>query len=671
MQSTEKYNSTLKFDFLFIGLGAANCLLILRLHENGLLNGKTIAIIEPDGKTTNDRTFCFWATEQELFKLKLNTLVSYSWSNIEISGIAKQPINPLHYFHVKGIDLYHAAKSCLLNCQVTNFATFFTGIPDVKAEQFELKLENETLRAKYVFDSRPPVFLKPKNNQTHLYQSFFGWKIKTDKKTFDTSTMVMMDFNVPQNNFTQFVYTLPFTEDTALIELTRFGTQKLLKSEAELILDEYSKALGVSFEIIETEQGVIPMSSANMEKDHYGSHWVNMGVKADMLKCTTGYAFHAMAEDAIVQMEAIKNNQLQKRIIRKKRFGFYDRLLLKILTDKPEYGKIIFETLFKKVALTNVLSFLREKTSMAEEVLIFSKLQKRLFIKAAVKDVFQRCLRLPLLFYPFLFTILAVLLSVLNFEYIAGSILVAGFLTVGLAHGALDHLTSRKVKNHKQLFYFMLNYVLKGVLLGFIWYLFPDVALLIFMAYSMWHFGQADFKEWNLIQGLSSFFWGFTVLMTILSFHFVELSDILKQIPNLQIAIVLEKISEGQILLIQILTLGLGLLLSVLNKSKYMLLTLIYLLLSSMLPLLISFGIYFVGQHSMHGWRHLSTGLNERSSTLWKKSLPFSIGGAMIILYALFFAGQQAAGLFFIVLSCLSIPHVLKMHQFYAIFHRS
>ena len=53
-------NPALPFDFIFIGLGAANCLLLLRLHDNGLLTGKTIAIIEPDSKTANDRTQGFF-----------------------------------------------------------------------------------------------------------------------------------------------------------------------------------------------------------------------------------------------------------------------------------------------------------------------------------------------------------------------------------------------------------------------------------------------------------------------------------------------------------------------------------------------------------------------------------------------------------------------------------
>lgn len=661
-------NTTPKpFDLMFVGLGAANCLLILQLYDSDLLIDKTIAIIEPESKSTNDRTFCFWATEEELLKLNIKKLVSYSWDFVEIMGIAKQQIKPLHYFHVKGIDLYEAAKNILRENDVSFFKSFLKENPIIESNYHEIRLENETLYANKIFDSRQPSFLKPQKNQCNLYQSFYGWIIKTSFKTFDKSTIVMMDFNVPQNNFTQFIYLLPFDEDSALIEITRFGEEKILEEDARLILNDYLNKLNISFDILEHEQGVIPMNSAKIKIDNLGNNWVNMGARADLLKCSTGYAFHAMAEDALIQMEAIRNNQLPKRKLRKQRFIFYDRLLLKILKDEPKYGKIIFETLFNNVPITKVLSFLREKTSISEEIFIFSKLPKRLFIKTALKDLMQQVAIFPILIMPFLFTIVTLILSHHNYEPISWVILATGFLSVGLSHGALDHLISKKITNKKQLLLFVVSYLLKSALLGLVWLFLPDIALIIFIAYSAWHFGQADFKEWNLKQGGQSFLWGLIVLMTILFFHFEELNWIVKQIPNLLCVTILKEMSESQITSIKILIITCGIFLSAFNKSKFIIYTLTYLLLSSFLPLLLSFGIYFVGQHSFHGWRHLSIGLNESSSKLFLKSLPFSIGGALIILFFMLFSHTNQIGIFFVILSCLSIPHVLYMHRFYSL----
>ena len=155
--------------------------------------------------------------------------------------------------------------------------------------------------------------------------------------------------------------------------------------------------------------------------------------------------------------------------------------------------------------------------------------------------------------------------------------------------------------------------------------------------------------------------------MMTLFFHRDEFISILQQIPNLSY-LDLNKMPDTLFLWLQIVTISGGLFLALIYKSKHILLTLIYLLLASMLPLLMAFGIYFVGQHSISGWKHLSVGLKKGSSTMWVNSLPFTFGGAFIIFYFLWFAAGNYIGIFFIILSCLSLPHVFSMHNFYRLF---
>ena len=665
MKQTALANTFSAYDFLFIGLGAANSLIILSLHKNGLLDGKTIAIIDPSSKLTDEKTFCFWSTKEELTTLNLEELVSYSWQQIEIPGIAKQNIQPLSYYHVKGTDLTSKTKKILSLNKVTYFRSTLDNIPSINSNSIDVTIGESILRCHKVFDSRPPTFSKLQKNQSLLYQSFYGWKIKTDQPVFDTSSMVLMDFNIPQNDATQFFYVLPFERNFALIELTRFGKEKLTKEEAVTILQDYVQQLGTTFEKLEDEIGVIPMHSGEIEVADLGENWINTGARANLLKCSTGYAFHSMAEDAILQVEALKNNQNPVREARKKRFSFYDRLLLKILSNKPLQGKKVFETLFKKAPVIAVLKFLRERSTPSEEVFIFSKLPKKLFLTAAVKDIYHQASQLPIITVPLVFTTIALLLSFLQVEFVAWGFLALGFLSVGLAHGALDHLTSQKISTTKQLISFVLKYLLKGTLFGLVWWVSSDIALILFILYSAWHFGQADFKEWNLKQGSQSFLWGVILLTVILFFHVEELSDILKQIPNLAAVNLLQEIPPNGLLLIQVLAVSSGLILARLNKSTYLLLTLIYLLMASQLSLLMAFGIYFVLQHSMNGWKHLSVGLGKGSVVMWKNALPFTIGGAGIIFYFLLLEGENYIGLFFILLSCLSLPHVFSMHHFY------
>jgi hypothetical protein len=125
--------------------------------------------------------------------------------------------------------------------------------------------------------------------------------------------------------------------------------------------------------------------------------------------------------------------------------------------------------------------------------------------------------------------------------------------------------------------------------------------------------------------------------------------------------------SETSLAIVQLGIVALSLFNLLLTRSKFMLITLCYLFLSSMLPLLISFGTYFVFQHSLHGWSHLKIKLNTTNKRLWINALPFILAGSGIILFFVFFNKTSFLGTFFILLSCLSLPHVLSMKKFYTL----
>ncbi len=658
-------NSTESVDFLFIGMGAANCLLLLKMHENGLLQNKKLAIIEPNSKMVNDRNFCFWATEAELSRLSLGDLVSAKWQQIKVVEREFQIIAPVNYYHIRGIDLYNKAKEVLKGQEIKYYKELFQGKPQLKSSSFIINLTKNNIEANKVFDSRPPLYATAEKNQSHLLQSFYGWELNTEGYTFDTSTMVMMDFDIPQNNYCQFMYVLPFTENTALFEVTRFGKEKITREEAEKILTEYVGRFNFSYQILEEEKGVIPMSSLKISTTDNGENWIYTGANANMIKPTTGYAFHNMAIDANKHVEAMLNQKAFTREKQPERFKFYDSLLLKILEETPQNGKKIFEHLFNHIPINNVLTFLSEKSSLSKDILIFSKLPIFIFLSVAFKDIYYRFTTLSPSYFALIITIVSLLSSTLGLEEVVWLFLGMGFLSVGLSHGAIDYLTDITIHHRKQLLKFIVSYLLKGAFLGLIWLFLPDLALCVFIVFSAWHFGQADFREWKHKQGPNSFVWGLVVLITILFYHHAETIAVLQHINGLQVHHVLSGLSVNQLFIGKMLISIFSILFAAYQKSKFMLVTVCYLLLSSMLPLIASFGIYFVVQHSFHGWRHLKKELKIDSYNLWLKALPFSMGGALIILAFMLVNNKDYIGMFFIMLSCISMPHVFSMHSFY------
>ncbi|MFM7158155.1 MAG: hypothetical protein ACKO0Y_10120, partial [Bacteroidota bacterium] len=78
---------------------------------------------------------------------------------------------------------------------------------------------------------------------------------------------------------------------------------------------------------------------------------------------------------------------------------------------------------------------------------------------------------------------------------------------------------------------------------------------------------------------------------------------------------------------------------------------------------------YFVFHHSFLGWNHIKNRLQKTNRELWEISAPFSLTAIATIFLFFINTGYtffDFAPLFFVILSCLSFPHVWEMHVFYA-----
>lgn len=72
------------FNYVFIGLGAGNGLMLLSLLKRGLLNNKKVAIIESSAQTKNDKTYCFWSEPDASIVTDLSPIISHHYESIQI-----------------------------------------------------------------------------------------------------------------------------------------------------------------------------------------------------------------------------------------------------------------------------------------------------------------------------------------------------------------------------------------------------------------------------------------------------------------------------------------------------------------------------------------------------------------------------------------------------------
>ena len=106
-------------------------------------------------------------------------------------------------------------------------------------------------------------------------------------------------------------------------------------------------------------------------------------------------------------------------------------------------------------------------------------------------------------------------------------------LTIGISHGALDHLKGQKILrvlkiDNPLLFY--IAYILIGFLIIFLWFLFPTFTLVFFLIVASFHFGKEDteflFKEKKIWYNLIYLTKGLLIIYAPLLWHNKETIDI-------------------------------------------------------------------------------------------------------------------------------------------------
>lgn len=652
------------YTFGLIGLGAANSLLLLHMEKEGLLEDSAGIVFDHSFKAVNDKTYCFWAYPDDDIVQDLGAEIKHSWSRV-VSGNKAEHLKGMRYYMVESIALYDKTRALLE--RHPNIKASNEEVREIEDHNVYIDLHtNEgSYQALKVYDSRPPLINEVIGKT--VWQSFEGWKVTFDKPTFNEETMRLMDFNIPQSGFTQFVYVLPTSKTEALIELTRFGNELLSPELAKDLLRNYLLTFNGNYSINDIERGVLPMSQ-NAEQYHRSPKVISTGARAGKLKATTGYAFKNMYEHG---REIAVNESLNKSTnpwfgLPSRgggRFAFYDFVLLFILKFRPHWGKSIFTRLFKSKPTAEVFTFLDEKSSIRWEIGMFARLNKRKFIWSAVVSAFAFMLSKPQRWVPIVFSLLA--LAINHFAPGYGTNLGIGLLLfflflVGIPHGALDGFSHAR---NLKLPAFIARYLGIMALVVLLWLVSPIAGLVFFLIYSAWHFGETDLIEWQRSNAGLSFLWGTLLLGIVLLSHIEEVNTMMSYM-NVPAWPVESSLAASLVNMMFFL----GFMCAFWFRSAAWALSLIALALGTQLPLVLSFGVYFVLQHSLTGWGHLRTTENWTHSGMFIKALPFTAGAVIMFLVIYQFDRSslwQWSSYFLIFLSALSLPHIYFMSRLY------
>ena len=378
--------NTNHFDYIIIGAGAAGLMLANAMAKDDFFSQKTILLLDRDAKKTNDRTWCFWEKGEGPF----DTIVHKTWNHIFFrdEAISKRfKISPYIYKMIRGIDFYNTYLQTINRSP----NLFFRQETVVQVTDEVNSVSVATAQSRYsakqvfnsIFDYKMVVHQK---KYPVLQQHFLGWFIKTETPVFDVDQATYMDFSIPQEGNTRFMYVLPFSETEALVEYTLFSEKLLAKTDYEQGIENYLKnVLGChNYKITDEEQGSIPMTSYDFA-EHHRPNMRYIGTAGGWAKPSTGYTFMSTAKKIPVLLDYIKTGQPLNDLSFKNKFWFYDLLYLDVLAANNEIGHQIFQSLFQHREPQLIFKFLDEDTSLLEDISCILACPKKLFIKALLK----------------------------------------------------------------------------------------------------------------------------------------------------------------------------------------------------------------------------------------------------------------------------------------------
>ncbi|MDB4093257.1 lycopene cyclase family protein [Flavobacteriaceae bacterium] len=380
----------LDYDYIICGGGISGLLLALKFSNDSYYKDKSILILDPDfPKKSNDRTLCFWDKKNSIW----DSLLTSSWENVVFKNGKDEKsldLNPLNYKMLSSISFYDYTNSIIknnTNIQVLNEKVL--NFKDYKSHCLVQTKEN-TFKSSKVFNSILDWnIIKKDTKYPLLIQHFEGWVIKTKHDSFDSEKATFMDFSIPQDSTTKFMYILPFSKNEALVEFTLFSQQVLNKEDYHLTLSNYLESSEITdYEIISKETGQIPMTCYPFFESNT-KNILNIGSAGGWSKPSTGYTFKNIDRNTTKIIEFLKTENNFKKFLKKNRFWFYDLIFLDVLYYKNHLGKQLFTNMFKKNDPKTIFKFLDNKSSFIEELKIMLSFPKTIFLSAVLKRIYK------------------------------------------------------------------------------------------------------------------------------------------------------------------------------------------------------------------------------------------------------------------------------------------
>ena len=277
----------------------------------------------------------------------------------------------------------------------------------------------------------------------------------------------------------------------------------------------------------------------------------------------------------------------------------------------------------------------------------------------------------------FFSSILCLILSFIISEFVQNLLIFSGILSFGIIHGANDLLLLKKNLNNNKdsIISLMIPYLIMVILFGIFFYLIPSFALIFFVLFSSYHFGE---QQWTMFSkqkqnnlGIFYFFYGLFLFSFLFWSNNIFVTEIIYDITavNLDLALYNYLLYFSLTGLTILVFLNFKYLLDQLFIQSFLMILLSIIFFNT--NLIFAFGIYFVFWHSIpsiieqseyiYGSSNVKSFLNYIKSAIiyWIISLL----GLLIIYYLLKDYQNLLISIFFSFLAAITFPHTIVIFK--------
>jgi Brp/Blh family beta-carotene 15,15'-monooxygenase len=252
--------------------------------------------------------------------------------------------------------------------------------------------------------------------------------------------------------------------------------------------------------------------------------------------------------------------------------------------------------------------------------------------------------------------------------------LIAGVSLVGVPHGGLDHWTGRRLLSRyfQDAWWavFFPAYLLIACVVALGWIFVPVATAVSFFLVSAWHFGHEESTEdapsWSRF--LDSVARGGLLIWLPVLMRPEEVEQILKSlVSDHMILHVTTIMTATQCLAIPLTICAVAFMVNDISRRRYVsaIRTLSFACLFCFANVLVSFGMYFCGWHSVRGLARLASEYRLSPSQLLFAVAPLSIGAVVLSVVGMWMWSSGIASVeswhrtLFISLSAIAVPHLI------------